>query len=123
LFSCHSATTARLHPDSSALVYHPEISAKIPSGITGFPDVMTLQNDDLPWNLRALGYFDRRPTLSKRTGIEASRSAVGINTIQGWSNPGKACEKNQGSAMSCFVFASTQVGAGSSTEDCLKICD
>lgn len=121
--SCHSATTVRLHPMSGAPVYLPGLSASIPAGITAFPDVMTLQNDDLHWNLRALGYFDDRPTLSMRSVMEASRSADAINRIRGWKNPGKSCSKNQAAAMSCFVLASTQEGAGRSAEDCLKICE
>ncbi len=121
--SCHSATTVRIHPLSTALVYHPKLSAKIPSGITGFPDASILQNDDLHWNLRAFGYFDDRATLAMRTVMEAARSADAINRRQGWDNPGKVCGEHQAEAMSCMVLASTQKGAGKTADDCLSLCD
>lgn len=120
--SCHSATTMRIHAIAQMPFVIKGLTARIPKGITAFPEPLSLQNHNLSWNLRAFGYFDQRATLSMRTVNEAARSAEAINKALNLSNPGPDCSAVEDEVQTCFAKTSTEAGPQKSTEECLSLC-
>lgn len=121
--SCHSATSMRIHPVADMPFHIAGLSPQVPQGITAFPEPMSLQNHEIHWNLRALGYFNQKATVSMRTVAEAGRSADAINKFLNLENPGPDCRAFKVEVANCFAKSSSQSGPHKSTEECLSLCE